>query len=87
MRIKSEYTVKKIDGENIIVSTQGKSLNTSIKLTAITSFMFQALKSKNMSKEGLLSAVLDNFDISTVLALCDIDIFVRTLTENGIIEQ
>ena len=31
--------------------------------------------------------VLDNFEISTVLALGDIDVFLRTMKENGVIED
>ena len=34
----------------------------------------------------MLNALIENFDISTVLALGDIDVFVRTMKENEIIE-
>ena len=34
-----------------------------------------------------LDALLENFEISTVLALGDIDVFLRTMKENGIIEE
>ena len=35
----------------------------------------------------MLEALISNFDISTVLALGNIDVFVRTMKENEIIEE
>ena len=45
------------------------------------------LKNGDVSKPQMLDALLDNFDISTVLALSDIDVFIRTMRENGLIEE
>ena len=49
--------------------------------------MWNLLQNGNPTKEELLNGLLDNFNISTVLALNDIDVFIRTLKENGIIEE
>lgn len=87
MRIKDGFELKKIAGENVVVSSDGTPMRSSIKLTAVTAFMWNTVKRTEASKEQLLNAVLDNFDISTVLALSDIDIFVKTLKENGILEE
>ena len=45
------------------------------------------LEKGNPTKKDMLNALLDNFEISTVLALGDIDVFLRTMKENGIIEE
>ncbi len=45
------------------------------------------LENGNPTKSEMLNALLDNFEISTVLALGDIDVFLRTMRENGIIEE
>ena len=50
-------------------------------------FLWNRLKNGDVSKSQMLDALHDNFDISTVLALSDIDIFIRTMRENGIIEE
>ena len=44
------------------------------------------LSEKDVTKAEMLDGLLKNFNISTVLALGDIDIFIRTMKENGIIE-
>ena len=54
--------------------------------TKITRFLWNLLLEKDLTKTEMLNALIENFDISTVLALGDIDVFVRTMKENGIIE-
>lgn len=50
-------------------------------------FLWNLLKEKEATKTEMLEALISQFDISTVLALGNIDIFVRTLKENDIIEE
>ena len=52
-----------------------------------TAFLFERLLEKERSKEELLNLLLNNFDVSTVLALNDIDVFIRILKENGVMEE
>ena len=49
-------------------------------------FLWKCLIEKECNKEQLLHSLLDSFDISTVLALNDIDVFLKSMNENGIIE-
>lgn len=88
MKLRDGFYLKKADGINTIVSDSKNSpLNNSIVLSETSVFLFNQLCSGEKSKELLLKLLLDNFDISTVLALNDIDIFVKTLKQNGIIEE
>ena len=64
-----------------------KDFNSTIFLTDTAAYLWNLLKNQNVSKEQMLHGLLDNFDISTVLALNDIDIFIKTLKENGILEE
>lgn len=48
-------------------------------------FLWNYISKKEATKEELLHALLDNFDISTVLALNDIDVFLKQLNESGIL--
>lgn len=52
-----------------------------------TEVLWDLLKERNVTKSDMLDALINRFDISTVLALGNIDVFVRTLKENGIIEE
>lgn len=87
MKIKPGYTLKNISGQQTIVaSAPAAALRNTIVLSATSVFLWEQLQAGVTSKEQLLHSLLDHFDISTVLALSDIDIFLKTLRENGVIE-
>ena len=89
MKIKKGYQLKLKSGSYVIERTNkavGEPFN-SIVLTETSAFLWNILKEKEATKTQMLDALINNFDISTVLALGDIDVFVRTMKENGIIED
>lgn len=83
LKIKSGYAILLVDGQYVI---QGPNIKETIILDEISLFLWNELKDKEFSKNELLDLLLEKFEISTVLALGEIDKFVRTLKENGIIE-
>ena len=89
LRIKEGFELKNIHGDHIVVSNDATVavLQNSIILTDTTIFLWNLLKQKDVTKTEMLNALIENFDISTVLALGNIDVFVRTMRENGIIEE
>ncbi len=77
------------DGQNTVVS-DGKTvppLNAAIVLNTSAAFLWDLCSKKDVSKEQMFNALVNNFDISTVLALSDIDVFVKTLNAYGIFEN
>ena len=86
MRIKEGFSLKNFEGQYTVVSDNGELENT-IVLTETALFLWNLLKENDVTKTEMLNALLDNFDISTVLALGDIDVFLRTMRENGITED
>lgn len=89
MRIKADYEIESSSGQYVIKykGTPTKIQLDSIVSSDITLFLWDKLKEKDMSKTEMLDALISEFDISTVLALGNIDVFVRVLKENGIIEE
>ncbi len=85
MKVKKEFRLSQKDGENIIVSDDN-SFTDVIVLNREAAFIFNLLKEKDCSKEEMFNALIDNFDISVVLALSDVDIFIKLMKENDIIE-
>ncbi len=87
MRIKDGFELENRSGVNVVVRKGDSSVpfNT-ITLTETSVFLWNLLKEKDVTKTEMLGAIIENFDISTVLALGDIDVFVRTMKENEIIE-
>ena len=86
VRIKDGFSLKNFEGQYTVVSDNGELENT-IVLTDTALFLWNLLKTREVSKTDMLNALLSNFDISTVLALGDIDVFLRTMKENGITED
>lgn len=87
MKIKEGYVLKKIDGNNTIVPENGlPPLNATITLNESSAFLWRYLKEHNATKEEMFNALLENFDLSTVLALNDIEMFLKTLNEFNILE-
>ncbi len=88
IKIKQGFSLKEIEGQSVIVGdkTIKSSFNTVITLTDTTAFLWNMLASGNATKEEMLKGLLSTFDISVVLALNDIDVFIRTLKDNGILE-
>ena len=84
MHIKDGFTVKNLQGQMTVVAEKG--IDNTIVLTETALFLWKMLENGNPTKSEMLNALLDNFEISTVLALGDIDVFLRTMRENGIIE-
>ncbi len=89
VKIKQGFSLKKENGEYAIIcdKTIQKDFNSTIFLTGSSVFLWNMLVSGEVNKEQMLNALLENYNISTVLALSNIDIFIKTLKENGILEE
>lgn len=88
MRLKKGYKLQNIQGNYVVVreGVSNDSLN-SITLNDTAVFLWNLLRERDVTKTQMLEALINSFDISTVLALGDIDVFVRTMKENDIIEE
>lgn len=89
MKIKQGFYLKDENNQKIIACDKNlnPNFNSIIILTDTSSHLWNLLRSEDVTKEKMLNSLLENFDISTVLALNDIDVFIRILKENGIIEE
>ena len=88
MKIKSGFKLIQRSGQNVVVPEYLNTVEQEnvILLNETAAFLWNLLLEKDLTKTEMLNALIENFDISTVLALGDIDVFVRTMKENGIIE-
>ena len=89
MKIKKGFSLVKHNGQNVIVCDKNiiKDYTSNIVLNETSSFLWHLIEeNENITKEYMLNLLLQKYDISTVLALNDIDVFARTLKEHGILE-
>ena len=89
MKIRQGFNLKTENGQTVVACDKNinRDFNSAIVLTETSAFLWNMIQNENTSKEKMLNALLDNFDISTVLALNNIDVFIKTLKENGILEE
>lgn len=85
MRIKDGFELVNHDGQSFVINTD--NVKKEIHLSKFGLFLWKLLKGKEVSKSKMLNELLSAFDISTVLALGEIDLFLRTMRESEIIEE
>lgn len=86
MRIKNGFIIENT-GEHYSVKSVSGNIQSGIFLSDIDLFLWRMLEKGDASKTDMLDALLEEFDISTVLALGNIDTFLKIMKEHGIIEE
>ena len=88
MKIKKGYKLKTISGRHTVVA-DGKSVkdfNRVIVLNEIAVFLWN-LMNKETTKDEMVDKLINELNLSKLLALSNVEIFVKTLRENDIIEM
>ena len=88
MKIKNGFISRQVAGSNIVVATgeQSKKFNGVIKLNESGLVLWNKLAS-GADKAALVSALLDEYDITAEIAENDVDKFVGALRDAGAIED
>lgn len=87
MKIKEGYLLRNVAGSNIVVPIGEGELNFSgvITLNEVGAFFWQNLEN-GCTKDELLKALLNEYEIDEITASSDIDEFVGKLKEAGLLE-
>lgn len=88
MKIKSGFILRTVAGNNVVVAIgeQSKNFNGVIKLNESGLVLWNKL-SAGADKAELVSALLDEYDITADIAETDVDRFVGVLRDAGAIED
>lgn len=84
MKINPDFSLCN-DGEQFFVVSEKNNIKVPLVGEHLVA-LWNCVAEKDCTKEQLLHALLQKFDISTVLALNEIDVFLKLMKENGIIE-
>ncbi len=84
MRINEKFKIEVVNGQNIIVDSNNNILGV-VDFNDIKMFLWQLAKNREITKQQMLDEILKEFEISTVLALGEIDNFIKKIKEYGII--
>ncbi len=85
MKLKNGYTLVEHCDYYSVLSPDGGEIK-SFNLDKYSAFMWNSLENTELSSTELLNRLLAAFPISTVLALGEIDSFIKKCKENGILE-
>lgn len=88
MRVKREFMLSKIGNDNVVVATGKLSREFSgvVMLNGSGTFLWSQLQ-QDVTREQLISAMLDKYDVSEEQAAADIDRFLTKLRDSGALEE
>lgn len=84
MKIGSKFKIEMLNGQNVIIDCDNNVYGV-VDFNEIKMFLWQISQNCEVTKQQMLDEVLNKFEISTVLALGEIDTFIKKLKEYGII--
>ena len=88
MKAKQGFILRNVVDEHILMPTGdmiGK-FNGTVLLNDVSAFVWEKLQNP-VSREDLLNAVLDEFEVEKAVAAADLDGLLATLKEYGVIED
>lgn len=87
MKVKENFVLRKVADEYIVMPTGAgiAEFDGAVALNEVSAFIFEKMKSP-VSKEDLLIAVLDEYEVDRETAEKDIDVLISKFEEMGIIE-
>ena len=87
MKVKEGFVLRNVVDEHIVMPTGDNiaKFEGAVVLNDVAAFVFEQLKNP-MSKDDLLQAVLNEFEVDEATAKSDLDTLIEKLTELNIIE-
>jgi len=85
MKLKNGYKLIPHNDEFLVCFKDEQPLNT-VRLSKIGAFLWEKVSENDITSAQMLDLLLQEFEISTVLALGEIDSFIKRMKENGIFE-
>ena len=89
MKIKSGFVLQKV-GESFLACATGNltaEFRGLVRMNGTGAFIFKLISENNLSKEEIISSVSKEYDVSEDVVLPDVEAFLKTLSDNGILED
>ena len=89
MKIKKGFKLKNISGRQTVVADRRtiKDFNSLIILSESAVILWEMLASGEYTKEELTAELIENMKISKTQASGNVKVFIKTLKDNGILEN
>ena len=88
MRLKGEFVLREVAGEIIAIPVGKTALdfNGMLCINAVSAEIWKGLQ-EGKTKAEILENILEEFDVSQEEAAADLDVFLRQLSENSLLED
>ncbi|MCR4594862.1 MAG: PqqD family protein [Clostridiales bacterium] len=88
MKIKSDYVLKNVAGQNIVLPTGAEkvSFNGVMTFNEVGAELFNLLDGSH-DRDDLVKYLTDNFSVDADRAEADVDRFIAKLRDNGLLED
>lgn len=88
MKLKKGIVTNKIDGESFAIATgkAAESFNGLVRNNPTAAFIFELLKSEQ-SEDGIVSAMLEKYDVDEKTVRADVRELLEALKSNNLIED
>ncbi|MBE5929358.1 MAG: PqqD family protein [Lachnospiraceae bacterium] len=88
MKIKSDFILREVAGTYVVVPVgkRADEFNGMVNLNETGAF-FWKLAEKGCTREEMINACLDTYNVDQAILERDIDKFIQTLTDNSLFEQ
>lgn len=87
MRINSNYKLRQIAGENLVVMTgkEGTDMTRVISLNSSSTWLWKQLEDKNFFEADAVELLMKEYDVIRLKASEDVKAWLDVLIENGIV--
>ena len=88
MKIKEGFMLRTVAGQTIVVpvGSAAVSFNGMISLNGSGAFLWGKLTEEN-DRDGLIKALLDEYDVTKEVASCGVDMFLKKMREAKLIDE
>lgn len=88
MKLKGEFVLREVAGEIIAIPVGKTALNFNgmLCINAVSAEIWKGLQ-EGKTKAEILENILEEFDVSREEAAADLDVFLRQLSENNLLED
>lgn len=88
MKIKSGFVARNVGGNRIVLATgeRSKRFGGMIRLNESAGFLWDRLMAES-DRIGLISSLLAEYDVDEETAAADVDAFLNTLREAGVLDE
>lgn len=87
MKVKNDYLLRQFGDDYIVVAVgeDSEDFNKLITLNSVGAFIFKAL-SADISRDELVTKVVDQYEIDRATAERDCDVFIKKLDDAGLLD-